>query len=102
MEVLNMEKQREAKREKFLQENYLKWREQGMALRERRLKNIYSLQNVADRLGTSATRISKLEKGLPVSQAKHLIASYNLLFDYIETKKKMTSFFYNNGFHRGV
>ncbi len=88
---------RAARREAFLQENYIRWNNEGLKLKERRLQNGFSLQDVGNKLGTSASRIGRLEKGLPVSQAKHLTTSYNLLFDYIELRKTLRSFFIDNG-----
>ncbi|GGB42498.1 hypothetical protein GCM10011409_20100 [Lentibacillus populi] len=94
--------EREARREQFLKENYLKWNEEGMELRARRLKHNMSLNYVAEKLGTSASRIGRLEKGLPVSQAKHLIASYNLLFDYIELRKDLKAFYSDHNLKWGL
>ena len=85
------------RKEKFLQENYIRWNNEGMKLRERRLKHGMSLDRVGEMLGTSGTRVARLEKGLPVSLAKHLTTSYNLLFDHIELRKTLRSFFFDNG-----
>ena len=90
------------RKEKFLQENYIRWNNEGMKLRERRLKHGMSLDRVGELLGTSGSRVSRLERGLPVSLAKHLTTSYELLFDHIELRKTLRSFFFDNGLNRRV
>lgn len=79
-----MNKEREARREQFLIENYVRWNEEGMKLRERRFKHGYSLADVEKLLGTSASRIRSFEVGEPVSMAGHLKKSLELLYDHIE------------------
>lgn len=76
--------ERAVRREQFIQENILKWNDEGMILRERRLKHGYSLADIEKLLGTSASRIRSLEVGEPVSMAGHLKKSLDLLYDHIE------------------
>lgn len=86
MKVIDTKDDQAIGRELFLKENYIKWNQEGGRLRERRLHNGLSLEKMGELLGTSASRIGRLERGLPVSQAKHLKASCDLLFDHIELK----------------
>lgn len=80
------------KRNDFIRANTMEWLENGEELRERRLKNNMSLKEVGELLGTSASRIRRIEIGEPVSMAEHLTKSYNLLFDYIEFKRSIVLF----------
>lgn len=79
-----MEEERAARREAFLQDNYLKWNSEGMAYRKRRLQHGMTLKRVGELLGTSGSRVARFEKGLPVTQAESLKKCYNLLFDHLE------------------
>lgn len=81
----------------LVKSNNQQWYEEGQKVKARRLKHEWSMEKVGEKLGTSASRISRLEKGLPVNQAHNLIASYNLLFDYIELRKTLRAFFFDNG-----
>lgn len=72
------------KRDEYIRSNTMKWLENGEKLRGRREKHRMSLRQVGELLGTSATRIRRLETGEPVSMAEHLTKCYNLLFDHLE------------------
>lgn len=76
--------ERAARREDWIKKNTLQWLENGEALRVRREEHGMSLREVGNLLGTSATRVRKLEIGEPVSMAKHLTKSYELLLDHLE------------------
>lgn len=85
--IRNAIKDREAskiRRAKYIEENSIKWLENGEKLVARRKKHRMSIRQVADLLGTSSSRIRRLEIGDPVSMASHLTKCYNLLFDHIE------------------
>lgn len=77
------------RRKEFVRANTMKWLENGEKLRERRLQHNMSLSEVGNLLGTSASRIRKIEVGDPVSMAEHLTNCYNLLFDYIELRNSL-------------
>lgn len=81
--ILNQEENTQRRKE-FVRENTIKWLENGESLRSRREKHRMSLRQVGDLLGTSATRIRRLETGEPVMLAAHLTKCYNLLFDHLE------------------
>lgn len=78
------QKERDARRKEWIRENTLNWLKNGESLRVRREEHGMSLREVGDLLGTSPTRIRKLEIGSPVSMAKQLTKCYNLLFDHLD------------------
>lgn len=98
MEVLNMEKQKETSREKFIADNKHNWEADGAGLRAYREHLGLSLAYVGRKLQTSATRIRKLENGEPVSMADHLYASCSLLYEHEDMKKDLQKFFNKNYF----
>lgn len=91
-ELLTQMEENRKRKDEYIQSNYLKWNDEGMAFRQKRQELGLSLRDVGERLGTSATRIRSFEVGDPVSQVEHLKASYNLLFDYIELQSFVLEF----------
>ncbi|HLR02831.1 MAG TPA: hypothetical protein VK111_08845 [Virgibacillus sp.] len=81
--------QRQMRKENYIRKNYLKWNEEGKTFRDRRMELGLSLRDVGKILGTSATRIRRFEIGDPVSQARHLKASYELLFKHIGMREQL-------------
>lgn len=94
--ILNQEES-SIRREKYIKENTIKWLENGESLRIRREKHRMSLKEVGDLLGTSPTRVRRLEVGDPVSMAKHLTKSYELLFDHLELHAALLDLQNNHG-----
>lgn len=91
-EILTQMKGNRKRKDEYIQSNYLKWNDEGMVYRQKRKELGLSLRDISERLGTSTTRIRNFEVGEPVSQAEHLKASYNLLFDYIELQSFVIEF----------
>lgn len=78
--------EKQEQREEYVRQNAMKWLEEGERLRKRREEHRISIRQVSELLGTSATRVGNLERGEPITMAKHLIECYDLLFDHLELK----------------
>jgi len=89
--ILNREENAK-RREAFVQENKSTWIDEGEKLKARREKNRMTLRQIGEYLGTSPSRISRIEKGEPVSMADHLVSCYHLLLDYVELQSFVLEF----------
>ncbi|UQZ76192.1 hypothetical protein C2I17_17410 [Niallia circulans] len=80
--------EKRAIKEQYKEKNKDKWLIVGRNLRLERRKLGVTLSQIGTLLGTSPSRISKLENGKGVLLADHLIACYKLALILIRTKKQ--------------
>lgn len=93
MKASNIGKQINTKRviemiEQYTEKNDEKWLEVGRNLRRERKKLGITVYHVGDLLGTSPSRVSKLENGKSITMVNQLITSYKLVLEYEKLKKK--------------
>lgn len=74
-------------KELFILENAEEWKATGEQHKQIREKLGLTLAAMAKTLGTSASRLSRFEKGLPVQSVNQLIKGYKLLHDYLTLMK---------------
>lgn len=70
--------------------NKKEWEELGQAYKQGREEYGISLNKMASILGTSTSRLSNFEKGLPVQMSKHLQAAYDLALE-VELLREINS-----------
>lgn len=76
--VVAMKKMKEenAKKKDYIDAHQDEWQQTGQMFRQRRKQQKLSLISIGSMLGTSATRISRFERGYPIQRRKWLQESY--------------------------
>lgn len=79
----------ETRRKEFIMENQFDWFEEGSGLKARRVKHQFPLTYIAKELRISASRLSKFERGLPVSDARLIGAAYSMVLERHEKQLEL-------------